>query len=171
MDWFESAEELLEKWKAQEKASQEFWRQFTPRALTAIDLARKEAKRLHLNYIGTDHILFGLTELRGGVATNVLKNLGLNFANVRAGVEKLAGIGSAEQVSGNIPFTQRTKKVLKTAMEEAKTLNHGYTGTEHLYLGLLHESEGPAAVIFKIFEVDVELVRKKILDELNPLSN
>jgi ATP-dependent Clp protease ATP-binding subunit ClpC len=60
------------------------------------------------------------------------------------------------------------KRVLETAKEEAKLLNHSYVGTEHLLLGLLRESEGVAARVFKNFYVEIEQARKEILNELNP---
>jgi ATP-dependent Clp protease ATP-binding subunit ClpA len=73
---------------------------FTPRALQAFGLARKEADRLKHNYIGTEHLLLGLIKLDSGVAVNLLKNLGLNLETVRLEVEKQCGFGAGENVSG-----------------------------------------------------------------------
>jgi ATP-dependent Clp protease ATP-binding subunit ClpC len=42
-------------------------------------------------------------------------------------------------------FTDRARRVVVLAQEEARTLNHNYIGTEHLLLGLIHEADGPAA--------------------------
>jgi ATP-dependent Clp protease ATP-binding subunit ClpC len=168
MSWFESAKEFLEKWRTREVASREFWINFTPRATQAITFAREEAQRLNHNSIGTEYILLGLIKLGNGVAVNVLKNLGLSFENVRKEVEKQVGVGIGQKMADNIPFTPRTKKVLEMAKEEAKLLNHTYVGTEHLLLGLLSESEGVAARVFKNFNVNTEQMRKEILNELNP---
>jgi ATP-dependent Clp protease ATP-binding subunit ClpC len=110
MNWFESAKELLEKWKAQEKT-------FTPRALQVFELAQQEADRLQHDYIGTEHVLIGLVKLGNGVATNVLTNLGLNLETVRLEIENRAGFGSGKNV-GRIPFTPRMKKVLQTAKKK-----------------------------------------------------
>lgn len=144
---------------------------FTPRAIQALSFAREEADRLHQKAIGTDHLLLGIIKLEQGVAVNLLKSLGLDFDSIRAEVEKRACPIFDEKCTGTILYTPRTKRVLEMAKEEAKMLNHRYIGTEHLSLGLLRENEGPAAEIFKHLEVDVEVARKKILDELNPLSN
>ena len=165
MNWFESAKELLAKWKAQEAES---WGNFTPRAMQVIALAHKEAERLNHNFIGTEHILLGLIKLGQGGATNVLKNLGLNLENVRMEVEKQVGIQPDQKITSRIPFTPRTKSVLEIAKREAKLLNHIYVGTKHLLLGLLRENEGLAARVFKNFNVNVEQTRKEILNELNP---
>jgi ATP-dependent Clp protease ATP-binding subunit ClpA len=144
---------------------------FTPRAIQALSLAREEADRLHQNAIGTDHLLLGIIKLEQGVAVNLLKSLGLDFDSIRAEVEKRACPISDEKFTGTTLYTPRTKRVLEMAKEEAKVLNYRYIGIEHLSLGLLRENEGPAAEIFKHLEVDVEVARKKILDELNPLSS
>ena len=156
MNWFESAKELLAKWTAQEAES---WENFTPRAKQVIALAHKEAERLNHNFIGTEHILLGLIKLGQGVATNVLKYLGLNLENVRMEVDKQVGIQSDPKITGRIPFTPRTKRVLEMAKKEAKLLNHGYVSTEHILLGLLHESEGVAGRVFKHFNLDIEKTR------------
>jgi ATP-dependent Clp protease ATP-binding subunit ClpC len=103
-----------------------------------------------------------------GVAVNVLKNLGLNLENVRMEVEKQVGVQSDQKITGRIPFTPRMKRVFETAKKEAKLLNHTYVRTEHILLGLLHESEGVAARVFKNFYVEIEQTRKEILNELNP---
>jgi ATP-dependent Clp protease ATP-binding subunit ClpA len=140
---------------------------FTPRAMETLALARKEADRLRLNYLGTEHLLFGLIELGGaGVATNMLIKQGMNLENVRAEVETLAR-GPYEKMFRKT-YTPRVNRVIKWAKEEAKTLNHTYIGTEHLLLGLLRESEGPAAEVFKKFKVDMEQLRKDLLNELKP---
>ena len=103
-----------------------------------------------------------------GVAVNVLKKLGLNLENARMEVEKRVGIGSDQKIIGHIPYTPRVKRVLETAIKEAKELNHTYVGTEHLLLGLLNEGEGIAAQVFKKFNVNIEQTRQEILKELNP---
>jgi ATP-dependent Clp protease ATP-binding subunit ClpC len=103
--------------------------------------------------------------LGGGVATNVLVKKGMNLEKVRAELAK----GPDEKMPGIIPYTPRMKRVLTMAKEEAKMMNHAYLGTEHLLLGLLRETEGPAAEIFKRLGVDVEVARKKILQEINPI--
>jgi hypothetical protein len=127
-DWFDSAKELLAKWKSETG-------QFTPRAQQTLALTREEAERLHHNYIGTEHILLGLVKLEIGVAANILKSSGLNLENTRKEVEKLGGFGPDEKMFGNIPYTPRTKRILEVAKKEAAAHNHTFIGTEHLLLG------------------------------------
>jgi ATP-dependent Clp protease ATP-binding subunit ClpC len=141
---------------------------FTPRAQQALALAREEADRLNHNFVGTEHILLGLIAVGQGVAVNVLKKLGLDLEQVRAAVEKMAGAGPGEKVSGNIPYTPRVKNVVSLAAKEAKKLNHAYVGTEHILLGLLREEDGVAGRVLKNYGVDAEKTRLEILKDLDP---
>ncbi len=61
-------------------------------------------------------------------------------------------------------FTERARKVLHLAQEEAQRLHHNYIGTEHLLLGLVREGEGIAAKVLTSFGVDLEQVRKAVED-------
>jgi ATP-dependent Clp protease ATP-binding subunit ClpC len=141
---------------------------FTPRAQQVLALARKEADRFNHNFVGTEHLLLGLIELRQGVAVNVLQNLGLDLDAVRLEIEKQVGTGPRSTPIGNIPYTPRVKKVLALAAKEAKNLNHTYVGTEHILLGLLREGDGVAAPVLKQFGADIDKTRLEILRELDP---
>ena len=59
-------------------------------------------------------------------------------------------------------FTERVRKVLAMAREEAARLHHEYVGTEHILLGLIREGEGVAAAVLNNLSVDLEEVQQKI---------
>lgn len=61
-------------------------------------------------------------------------------------------------------FTERARKVLRLAQEEAQRLQHNYIGTEHLLLGLVREGEGVAAKVLMSLDVELEKVRKAVED-------
>jgi ATP-dependent Clp protease ATP-binding subunit ClpC len=61
-------------------------------------------------------------------------------------------------------FTDRARRVVVLAQEEARLLNHSFIGTEHLLLGLLHEGEGIAARALDQLQITLEEVREKIED-------
>jgi ATP-dependent Clp protease ATP-binding subunit ClpA len=142
---------------------------FTPRAQQALALARREADRLSHAFVGAEHLLLGLIRLGQGVAVTVLAKLGLELENVRVEVERLLGKGPSRP-SMNIPYTPRVKRILAAAAREARALNHTYVGTEHLLLGLLAESDGATAQLFKHFGVDCAKTRTEIMRELDPNS-
>ncbi len=59
-------------------------------------------------------------------------------------------------------FTDRARRVVVLAQEEARTLNHNYIGTEHILLGLIHEGEGVAARSLDSLGVSLEAVREQV---------
>ena len=56
-------------------------------------------------------------------------------------------------------FTDRARRVVVLAQEEARLLNHNYIGTEHILLGLIHEGEGVAAKALESLGISLEAVR------------
>ncbi|HEY7948868.1 MAG TPA: Clp protease N-terminal domain-containing protein, partial [Acidimicrobiales bacterium] len=59
-------------------------------------------------------------------------------------------------------FTDRARRVLVLAQEEARLLNHSFIGTEHLLLGLIHEGEGVAAHALHQLDISLEAARERI---------
>ncbi|WCO67764.1 ATP-dependent Clp protease ATP-binding subunit [Iamia majanohamensis] len=59
-------------------------------------------------------------------------------------------------------FTDRARRVVVLAQEEARLLNHNYIGTEHILLGLIHEGEGVAAKALESLGISLEAVRKQV---------
>jgi len=66
----------------------------------------------------------------------------------------------------NDRFTQRVRKVLFLARDEAGRLQHDYIGTEHLLLGIIHEGEGVAANVLRKMNVDFERLQKAVEDSV-----
>ncbi len=139
---------------------------FTERARKVMTLARQEAQKLNNDYIGTEHILLGLVQEGSGVAAQVLKNLDVDLRKVRAEVERLVEQGTNPVSGSQLPFTPRAKRVLELALEEAQNLGHNYIGTEHLLLGLIRESDGPAAHVLQNLGVKPEEVREEVVELL-----
>ena len=59
-------------------------------------------------------------------------------------------------------FTDRARRVVVLAQEEARLLNHNYIGTEHILLGLIHEGEGVAAKVLESLGISLEAVRGQV---------
>lgn len=139
---------------------------FTDRARKVMALANQEAQRFNHEYIGTEHILLGLVKEGSGVGANVLKNLDVDIKKLRLEVEKLVKSGPDMVTMGKLPHTPRAKKVIEYAIEEARSLNHNYIGTEHILLGLLRETEGIAAQVLMNLGLRLEDVRQEVLNLL-----
>ena len=59
-------------------------------------------------------------------------------------------------------FTDRARRVVVLAQEEARMLSHNYIGTEHILLGLIHEGEGVAAKALESLGISLEAVRAQV---------
>ncbi len=132
---------------------------FTQRARRVLGLAHQEAERLHHPTINTEHLLLGLIEEDGGVASRVLRDLGLETARVHEVVEQLSGYGTSD--AARIDLSQGVQQVLEFAIEEARKLEHHYIGTEHLLLALVRSSEGWALEALKRLGVTPEQIRRQ----------
>ena len=58
-------------------------------------------------------------------------------------------------------FTDRARRVIVLAQDEAKLLNHNFIGTEHILLGLIHEGEGVAAKALESMDISLDAVRSQ----------
>ncbi len=136
---------------------------FTERARKVMSLARLEAQRFYHDYVGTEHILLALVKEGTGVASVVLKKMGVELKEIREEIEKKVKRGS-EPVSGKqqLHYTPTAKRVLELAFEEARSLGHHYIGTEHLLLGLLREEDGVAAQVLIGLGLKLDEVREEI---------
>ncbi len=68
-------------------------------------------------------------------------------------------------------FTERARKVMSLARQEAQRLNHEYIGTEHILLGLIQEGSGVAANVLKNLDVDPRKIRAEVERMVKPGSN
>src|SRR3972149_5054367 len=76
--------------------------------------------------------------------------------------KSLGGIRRREMADRFDKFTERARKVLTLAQEEAQRFNHNYIGTEHLLLGLVREGDGVAAKVLANLGVELNKVRSAV---------
>ncbi len=118
---------------------------FTPRAQQVISFARREALRFHHNYIGAEHILLGLLKQGQGYAIPILQRAGVDIsATIDLLEESLVPGNSRHAGESSLPFTQRVRRIIEIAGEEAQALGHYYVGTEHILLAILRDRDGMA---------------------------
>ncbi|MCR4426411.1 MAG: ATP-dependent Clp protease ATP-binding subunit [Firmicutes bacterium] len=135
---------------------------FTERAQRVLYLSQEEARKFGHDVVGTEHILLGLVIEGQGVAARALSNMGIEPDRVRKEVEKIIGRGEPRQVE-SVGLSPRAKRVLELAVDEARSMGHGYVGTEHLLLGLIREGEGIAAQVLQNLGAELERVRVQVL--------
>ena len=140
---------------------------FTESAVRVLEYAQYEAQELQQNYIGTEHILLGLLHEKHGVAAKALELLGIEFAVVRDMVRSSLFDDEEDVPEDNPYYTPKAKRVLETAVDEARALGHSYIGTEHILLGILQEREGLAAHILDSLVNDLDIIREAVLSLLD----
>lgn len=138
---------------------------FTDRAKRVIVLAQEEARLLKHNYVGTEHILLGLTHEGEGVAAKTLRSLDVSVEAVRRQVEEIIGQGE-EEPSGEFPFTPRVQRVLDLSFQEAMEFGHTHIGTEHILLGLTDLDDGAAVQALVNLGATPTTVRSKVVELL-----
>lgn len=142
---------------------------FTNSAEIALEIANEIAAKLGHNYIGTEHLLYGLVEEANGVASKVLANQGLTSAEVLKEIEDLIGINEEASITDidAIGFTPRTKRVIENAFMEARRLNSQYIGTEHLLVGIMREGDSVAVRIMMDLNVNPQKLYNEIVKTIN----
>jgi len=137
---------------------------FTQRARRVLSLAHQEAERAHQNSIGTEHLFLGLMEEEGGVASRVLRELGLESNRVREIITRVSV--ESHHIDGKIELAPDTQQVLEFAVDEARRLGHQYIGTEHILLGLVRV-EGTAMEVLRRLGITADQIRRQTRRVLN----
>lgn len=140
---------------------------FTARAQQILNIARREAYRLHHQYIGVEHILLGLLKLGQGVAVAALERQGVDVADMASKLEHSLVPGTSGETEASLPYTPRARKLLVTAGTQARQMRHNYVGSEHLLLAMLCDDDGLALQALNAFGVSYEATAKCVMDELS----
>lgn len=140
---------------------------FTKRAEKAIEIANQIAIEFGHNYIGTEHLLYGLLKEGSGVASKVLENQGITPEQVEEQIDLLVGRNEQIEQNGVIGFTPRTKRVIENAFRESKKLGTDFIGTEHLLIGIMREGDSVAVRIMLDLNVNPQKLYNEIIKILN----
>ncbi len=148
---------------------------FTNRAEKALKIANEIATSLGHSYIGTEHLLYGLSEEGNGVASKVLELQNVTPDKIEEEIEELIGIVEKDiNIIGTSGFTPRTKRVIENAFKEAKKIGSEFIGTEQLLIGIMQEADSVAVRILLDLDVSPQKVYSeisKVLDEDDFIQN
>jgi ATP-dependent Clp protease ATP-binding subunit ClpC len=137
---------------------------FTQKALQALNLAKECATSLGHNYIGTEHVLWGLAKEGSGVAASVLLSYSINDKKIMEKILSIVGKGEGGQQI--VVYTPRTKRVIELSYAETRRMGQNYIGTEHLLMGILREGESIAVRILMELGVDAHKLYDSIINML-----
>ena len=143
---------------------------FTQRAELAIENARLAAGEMGHGYIGTEHLLLGIMMENDGLGARILLRHGIDKAMLWRIVLRANGSGSPGRPEQGL--TPRARRAVEQAAQEARQLQQGYIGTEHLLLGLLRQNDCGAAASLREAGADLNEIYTDILAVFgNPGSN
>ena len=134
---------------------------FTEKANKALNLAIESAEEMRHNYVGTEHILYGLVKEGSGVAATALNECGVMEDALREKLESINGTMSLVELTPD-DFTPRTKRVLRAAVIISSKTGYTYVGTEHLLLAILSESDSYAVAFLEELGVSVERLAQAV---------
>lgn len=134
---------------------------FTEKANKALNLAIESAEEMRHNYVGTEHILYGLVKEGSGVAATALNECGVTEDALREKLESINGAMSLVELTPD-DFTPRTKRVLRAAVIISSKTGYTYVGTEHLLLAILSESDSYAVAFLEELGVSVERLAQAV---------
>ena len=139
---------------------------FTDRARTAVAAAQQHPRRLGHTYVGTEHLLLGLSE-GDGVAARALQRTGFDRDRFEGAVVESVGRGEGSDAPGaSLPFTPRARRALEESLRQSLTMGHDYIGTEHVLLGLLDDDGSLATKLLAEQGVTAATVRPVVVQLL-----
>ncbi len=134
----------------------------TPRVQQVLVLARKTAEETNYSEVRIEHLFLGILNLGQGVAVNVLLGLGIDLKTLHDAL--IARIPQeASKTTGCNLYTEEAKTVLRSALEESRSMDHEWVGTEHLLIGILLEGKSIAVALLNEFGVSLERAREQVL--------
>ncbi len=144
-------------------------RKYTKKAQTVLHLAQESALKLGNRFIGTEHILLGLTLVRESVACKALEEQGVTSDSVFEKIATLMNHGAISYIPQD--FTPGAKRVLEFSNQEAQQMGTGYVGTEHLLLALMKEVDSIAVKILVMLNVNAQKLYEDIMLMLGESEN
>lgn len=133
----------------------------------ALEQSVDEATWLGSHYIGTEHILLGITRMNVGNAINLMRLIDITPEQLRRRLRHLIGDGhfewSLETVRANARLSELSRRVLNAAEQQAVKLDHPAVGIGHLLNALVTERRGMTSSVLKQSGLDEEKLQKALI--------
>ena len=135
---------------------------FSDRAREVVYQAGSYARQYNNNFIGAEHMLLALLDHKGKVLEKVFAALNISDEDVSRDLQRFIQPGQQQPGGGEDNLTPGVKMILRLAFEEANEMGHQYVGPEHLFLGILRESENVSYRVLRNLGIDLEMARQKV---------
>ncbi|WP_026499563.1 ATP-dependent Clp protease ATP-binding subunit [Butyrivibrio sp. WCD2001] len=146
-------------------------KEYTEKAQEALKLARKTARTLKLNYVGTEHLLIGLIKTGGCVASRILIDNGINEDKMMDIIRDLIVEGGNLTLLDKEGFSPRAENVLEEAERQADRFHADRIGTEHILLALIKEGENVAVRLIGTMNVSIQKIYAETLAAMGEDAN
>ena len=134
---------------------------YTKKAFDVLQRAKEAAAKLGNEYIGTEHILLGLTLVQQSVAAKALEGQNVTYHQVMERICEMQG--KKQKFYLPLDMTPRAKRVVERSKQEAVRLGANYVGTEHILLALLREPDTLAITLLEDLGVDIQTLYEDIM--------
>ena len=134
---------------------------YTKKAFDVLQRAKEAAAKLGNEYIGTEHILLGLTLVQKSVAAKALEGQNVTYHQVMERICEMQG--EKQKFYLPLDMTPRAKRVVERSKQEAVRLGANYVGTEHILLALLREPDTLAITLLEDLGVDIQTLYEDIM--------
>ncbi len=136
---------------------------FTKQALEALEKAENIAESLGHNYIGTEHILIGLLQVKNSLASSVLAAHGVSESKMIDLVQQLIAPESPVSIRDSEGYTPRARKILEGSYREAMRFRASLIGTEHILIAIIKENDSVGARLLVTIGVNIQKLYIDIL--------
>ena len=136
---------------------------YTTQAQEVLKLAAESAKLMQHPYIGTEHLLIGLSKIYSGVAGQVLDMNGVKEEDMLKIMNELVTPPEDMEISGKPMESPRLQFILEEAAGEAQHLKAKEVGTEHLLLAVLNDADCVASLILQTLNVNMHKLYQDIM--------
>ncbi len=134
---------------------------YTKKAQEVIQRAQEAALKLGNKYVGTEHILLGLSLVNDSVAYKALETQGVTYHQIMEKIQNMTSGTSAYFIPSD--FTPRAKRVVEFSVQEAFRMGTGYVGTEHILIALIRENDNIAVRILSALGVNLQRLYDDIM--------
>ncbi len=136
---------------------------FTSQANAVLEAAKRLARKLKQQYIGTEHLLMALLSVEGTMAATLLAQTGITAERVQGLIKELMAVDGAVAVAERGEYTPKLRQLLMSAELEASFCGMNQVGTEHLLLALLKSEDCAGSRILASLSVDTQELFRNIV--------
>ena len=144
---------------------------FTKKAQEALNHAAETASMLGHGYIGSEHLLIGLIQAEGSLASTVLVNNDVTDEKISNLVYQLIAPDSSINVKEPSGYTPRVRRILENASKEAMRFSSELIGTEHILIAIIKESESVASRLLNTIGVNIKKIYVDIMVAMGQDAN